>query len=176
MQLHASHCDASRTCARRPEIRRTSMKSKRFPLVIVLVAIVAIVSVIAASSGGAQKRASAAVASGSAISIAQTPVGKALVGANGRALYLFLAEQPKDSPVGEGSFVSGAGRRHPRHQTGHLRRPPALLLRWRSAARSGCGAGVEPVRRALVRVVGIWRGYHVRRCRRIGLWHELVRW
>ena len=80
------------------------MKSKRFPLVIVLVAIVAIVSVIAASSGGAQKRASAAVASGSAISIAQTPVGKALVGANGRALYLFLADKPNESRL------SAAGR------------------------------------------------------------------
>jgi predicted lipoprotein with Yx(FWY)xxD motif len=80
------------------------MKSKRFPVVIVVVAIAAIVAVIAASSGGAQRRAPAAVAAGSAISIAQTPVGKALVDANGRALYLFLADKPNESRL------SAAGR------------------------------------------------------------------
>jgi predicted lipoprotein with Yx(FWY)xxD motif len=80
------------------------MKSKRFPVVIVMVAILAIVAVIAASSGGAQRRAPGAVAAGSAISIAQTPVGKALVDANGRALYLFLADKPNESRL------SAAGR------------------------------------------------------------------
>jgi predicted lipoprotein with Yx(FWY)xxD motif len=80
------------------------MKGKRFSVVIVMVAILAIVAVIAASSGGAQRKAPAAVAAGSAISIAQTPVGKALVDANGRALYLFLADKPNESRL------SAAGR------------------------------------------------------------------
>jgi predicted lipoprotein with Yx(FWY)xxD motif len=80
------------------------MNSKRFPVFVVLVAIITVVAVIAASSGGAQRRAPTPVAVGSAISIAQTPVGKALVDAKGRALYLFLADKPNESRL------SAAGR------------------------------------------------------------------
>jgi predicted lipoprotein with Yx(FWY)xxD motif len=79
------------------------MTRKRLPVLIVMVAIVAIVAVIAASSGGAQRRAPRAPA-GSAISVAQTPVGKALVDANGRTLYLFLGDKPNESRL------SAAGR------------------------------------------------------------------
>jgi predicted lipoprotein with Yx(FWY)xxD motif len=80
------------------------MNSKRFPVFVALVAIITIVAVIAASSGGAQRKAPPPVAAGSAISVAQTPVGKALVDANGRALYLFLADKPNESRL------SAAGR------------------------------------------------------------------
>src|ERR1700739_5002175 len=69
------------------------MTRKRLPLFIVIVAIVAIVAVIAATSGGAQRKALNRPGAGSAISIAQTPIGKALVDANGRTLYLFVADQ-----------------------------------------------------------------------------------
>jgi predicted lipoprotein with Yx(FWY)xxD motif len=80
------------------------MTRKRLPVLTVLVAIVAIVAVIAASSGGAQRRAPRAVAAGSAISLAQTPAGKALVDANGRTLYLFEGDKPNVS------LLSAAGR------------------------------------------------------------------
>jgi len=69
------------------------MTRKRLPLSIAVVAIVAIVAVIAATSGGAQKTAPHRPGAGSSISVAQTPVGKALVDANGRTLYLFAADQ-----------------------------------------------------------------------------------
>jgi predicted lipoprotein with Yx(FWY)xxD motif len=68
------------------------MTRKRLPLTIVLVAIVAVVAVIATTSGGAQRKAPNRPA-GSAISVAQTPIGKALVDANGRTLYLFEGDQ-----------------------------------------------------------------------------------
>jgi predicted lipoprotein with Yx(FWY)xxD motif len=73
------------------------MTSKRLPLLTVIVAIIAIVAVITATSGGAQRRTPQAAAAGSAISVAQTPVGKALVDANGRTLYLFLDDKPNVS-------------------------------------------------------------------------------
>src|ERR1700746_720997 len=69
------------------------MTRKRLPLFIVIVAIVAIVAVIAATSGGAQKTALHRPGAVSAISVAQTPIGKTLVDANGRTLYLFAADQ-----------------------------------------------------------------------------------
>ena len=73
------------------------MTRKRLPLLTVIVAIIAIVSVIAATSGGAQRTTARAAAAGSAISVAQTPVGKALVDANGRTLYLFALDKPNAS-------------------------------------------------------------------------------
>jgi predicted lipoprotein with Yx(FWY)xxD motif len=71
------------------------MTRNRLPLVIVV--ILAIVAVVTATSGGAQRKASRRAAASSAISIAQTPVGKALVDANGRTLYLFAADKPNVS-------------------------------------------------------------------------------
>jgi predicted lipoprotein with Yx(FWY)xxD motif len=73
------------------------MTRKRLPALIVAVAIVAIVAVIATSSGGAQRRTRQGAGAGSAISLAQTPAGKALVDANGRTLYLFVGDTPNVS-------------------------------------------------------------------------------
>ena len=73
------------------------MTRNRLPLSILLIAIFAIVAVIAASSGGTKKAPQRSVAGGSAISLAQTPVGRALVDANGRALYLFAGDKPNVS-------------------------------------------------------------------------------
>ena len=73
------------------------MTRKRLSLPIVLVAILAIVTIIAATSGGAQRNARPRGAGNTAISLAQTPVGKTLADANGRALYLFAADQPNVS-------------------------------------------------------------------------------
>jgi predicted lipoprotein with Yx(FWY)xxD motif len=72
------------------------MTKKRLPVLTAIVAIIAIVAVITATSGGAQ-RPTPRAAAGSAISVAQTPVGKALVDANGRTLYLFALDQPNVS-------------------------------------------------------------------------------
>ena len=72
------------------------MTRKRLSLPIVLVAIVAIIAVIAATSGGAQKN-TPRQPGNAAISVAQTPIGKALVDANGRTLYLFEADGPRVS-------------------------------------------------------------------------------
>jgi predicted lipoprotein with Yx(FWY)xxD motif len=80
------------------------MTRNRLSLPIVIVAIIAIVAVIAATSGGTRKTPQRTVAAGSAISLSQTPVGKALVDANGRTLYLFVGDQPNVSRL------SGAGR------------------------------------------------------------------
>jgi predicted lipoprotein with Yx(FWY)xxD motif len=80
------------------------MTRKRFPVPIVMVAILATVAVITATSGGAQRKAPRALAAGSAISVAQTPVGKALADAKGRTLYLFAGDQPNVSRL------SAAGR------------------------------------------------------------------
>jgi predicted lipoprotein with Yx(FWY)xxD motif len=79
------------------------MTRNRLPLSILIVVILGIVAVITATSGGAQRKAPQRPA-GSAISLAQTPVGKALVDANGRTLYLFANDTPNVSRL------SAAGR------------------------------------------------------------------
>ena len=70
------------------------MTRNRLPLPILIVAVLAIVAVITATSGGTKKGSQKTAAAGSAISLAQTPVGKALVDANGRTLYLFAGDKP----------------------------------------------------------------------------------
>ena len=70
------------------------MTRNRLSLPILIVAVLAIVAVITTSSGGAKKTAQKTVAAGSAISLAQTPAGKALVDANVRTLYLFAGDKP----------------------------------------------------------------------------------
>jgi predicted lipoprotein with Yx(FWY)xxD motif len=72
------------------------MTRKRLPFSILIVAILGIVAVITATSGGAQRKAPQRPA-GSAISVRQAPVGKALVDANGRTLYLFAGDKPNVS-------------------------------------------------------------------------------
>ena len=51
------------------------------------------VVLVLAVSGGSAKKAQPSVAAGSAISVKQTSLGKTLVDANGRTLYLFQADK-----------------------------------------------------------------------------------
>ncbi|HET6868863.1 MAG TPA: hypothetical protein VFH80_23325 [Solirubrobacteraceae bacterium] len=71
------------------------MTRTRLAVPILIAAILAVVAVIAVSSGGSTKAHPPAAAS--AISIGQTPVGKALVDASGRTLYLFAGDGPNVS-------------------------------------------------------------------------------
>jgi predicted lipoprotein with Yx(FWY)xxD motif len=79
------------------------MTRNRLSLFIPIVAILGIVAVVTTASGGAQRKAPQRPA-GSAISVGQTPVGKALVDANGRTLYLFAGDKANVS------LLSAAGR------------------------------------------------------------------
>lgn len=74
------------------------MNRTRLSLPILVVLVAAIVAVIVAVSGGKTK-AQPAVAAGSAISLKQTSVGKVLVDANGRTLYLFAGDKPNASTL-----------------------------------------------------------------------------
>jgi len=69
------------------------MTLKRLPLSILIVTIIAIVAVIVTTSGGAQRSTPRRPVAGSAISVGQTPIGRALVDANGRTLYLFAGDK-----------------------------------------------------------------------------------
>lgn len=66
------------------------------PIVAVIVA-AAIVAIIATTGSSAKK--GPAVAANSALSVQQTPLGKTLTDANGRALYLFAADKPNVSTL-----------------------------------------------------------------------------
>lgn len=65
------------------------MKRTRLLLPALVVVAVAVVAIIASTSSGSTKPAQPAVAANSAISLKQTSLGKVLVDANGRTLYLF---------------------------------------------------------------------------------------
>jgi predicted lipoprotein with Yx(FWY)xxD motif len=80
------------------------MNRIRLPLAGLTVVILAVVALIVATSGGSASTAKPQVASNSAISIKQTSLGKTLVDANGRTLYLFVADQHNRSTL------SAAGR------------------------------------------------------------------
>ncbi len=69
------------------------MNRTRLSFTAVTVVIVAIIAVVFATSGGAAKSARPAAAPGSAISVKQTSLGKTLVDANGRSLYLFQGDK-----------------------------------------------------------------------------------
>lgn len=71
------------------------MSRTRLPVaggILLIAAVVAVV--IIAVSGGSTSKAQAVVAPASAISVSQTPLGKTLVDANGRTLYLFEGDRP----------------------------------------------------------------------------------
>jgi predicted lipoprotein with Yx(FWY)xxD motif len=70
----------------------------------ILLVVIAAVALIASTSGASKKAARPSVAAGSAISLKQTSVGKTVVDANGRTLYLFAADKPNVSTL------SAAGR------------------------------------------------------------------
>jgi predicted lipoprotein with Yx(FWY)xxD motif len=88
------------------------MKQTRLSLSIFLVAVIAAAALIASTASGKAK-AQPAVAAGSAISLKQTSLGKVLVDAGGRTLYLFLGDKhnlSRLSPAGRTVwplFVSG---------------------------------------------------------------------
>lgn len=65
------------------------MKRTRLLLPAIIVVAAVVVAVIASTSSGSTKHAQPAVAATSAISLKQTSLGKVLVDANGRTLYLF---------------------------------------------------------------------------------------
>jgi predicted lipoprotein with Yx(FWY)xxD motif len=69
------------------------MTRTRLPFAAGIVVIAALVAVIIAVSGGGTSKATPAVAPDSAISLKQTSLGKTLVDANGRTLYLFQADK-----------------------------------------------------------------------------------
>ena len=67
----------------------------RIPIAVALIA--AVVAVVLVTTGGNTKKAQATVAPGSALSVKQTRLGKTLVDANGRTLYLFQGDKPNVS-------------------------------------------------------------------------------
>jgi predicted lipoprotein with Yx(FWY)xxD motif len=75
------------------------MTRTRLPLGVTIIVVSAIVAIIAATSGGAAKASHAAIASASRISVRQTALGRILVDANGRVLYLFEADKRDQSTL-----------------------------------------------------------------------------
>src|ERR1700722_8064268 len=75
------------------------MNRMRLSFTALTVAIVVIVAIVFATSGGAAKPAPPAAAPASAISIKQTSLGKTLVDANGRTLYLFQGDKQNVSTL-----------------------------------------------------------------------------
>jgi predicted lipoprotein with Yx(FWY)xxD motif len=70
------------------------MSRTRFPLVAaVAVIVVAAIAVIVATSGASTTKQKSSVAASSAISVRQTSLGRTLVDANGRTLYLFEGDK-----------------------------------------------------------------------------------
>jgi predicted lipoprotein with Yx(FWY)xxD motif len=80
----------------------TRNRSLSAGLAIVLAGLVVLVLVV---SGGSAKRAQPRVAAGSAVSVMQTPLGKTLVDANGRTLYLFQADRPGVSTLSQAGLA-----------------------------------------------------------------------
>jgi predicted lipoprotein with Yx(FWY)xxD motif len=78
------------------------MNRTRVPILAVVIA--ALVAVVVATSSGSTKKPQPKVAASSAVSLKQTGVGRSLVDANGRTLYLFQADKPGVSKL------SAAGR------------------------------------------------------------------
>ena len=63
------------------------------------VVVALIVVLLLATSGGSAKKAQSPVAAGTAVSVKQTALGKTLVDANDRTLYLFQADKPNRSTL-----------------------------------------------------------------------------
>jgi predicted lipoprotein with Yx(FWY)xxD motif len=76
------------------------MLMKRNPLVSTgLILVVGLVVLIVAISGGSAKNRRSPIAPGSALNVRSTSLGKTLVDANGRTLYLFQADKPNVSTL-----------------------------------------------------------------------------
>ena len=80
------------------------MNRTRLSFGVIAVVIATVVVIIGATSGGAAKTGRPAVAAASTISVKQTSLGKTLVDANGRTLYLFEGDKRNRSTL------SSAGR------------------------------------------------------------------
>lgn len=80
------------------------MNRTRVLLPIAAVIVAAAIAVIVITAGGSTKKARPAATANSAITVAQTSVGRALADANGRTLYLFAGDKPNVSRL------SAAGR------------------------------------------------------------------
>jgi predicted lipoprotein with Yx(FWY)xxD motif len=76
------------------------MLMKRNPLLSTgLILVVGLVVLIVAMSGGSAKNRRSPIAAGSALNVGSTSLGKTLVDANGRTLYLFQADKPNVSTL-----------------------------------------------------------------------------
>jgi predicted lipoprotein with Yx(FWY)xxD motif len=69
-----------------------------------LVAVV-LVAVVLAVSGGGTSKAQSSVAAGASVGVKQTALGKTLVDAHGRTLYLFQADKPNHSTLSAAGFA-----------------------------------------------------------------------
>jgi predicted lipoprotein with Yx(FWY)xxD motif len=114
------------------------MNRTRLSFGVIAVAIAAVVVIIVATSGGAAKTATqtarTAVPAASSIAVTQTSLGKTLVDANGRALYLFEADKHDQSTL------SAAGR--------------AVWPPLTSAAKPAAGNGVSASQITLIKGAG----------------------
>jgi predicted lipoprotein with Yx(FWY)xxD motif len=111
------------------------MKRSRLSFGDVAVMIAAVVAVVVATSGGTAKiTAPRTVVPASTISVKQTSLGKTLVDANGRVLYLFRGDKP------DHSTLSAAGQ--------------AIWPPLTSATKPGAGAGVIESRITLIKGAG----------------------
>jgi predicted lipoprotein with Yx(FWY)xxD motif len=115
------------------------MDRTRVSFGVVAVAIAAVVAIIVATSGGVAKSARPAVAAASGISVKQTPLGKTLVDADGRVLYLFEADKRDQSTL------SAAGR--------------AIWPPLTAATKPAAGGGVSASEITLIKRAGL--GSHV---------------
>ena len=80
------------------------MKRNRTLSASVAVGLVGAVVLVLAVSGGSAKKPQP-VSAGSAVSVKQTSLGKTLVDANGRTLYLFQADKPGVSTLSQAGFA-----------------------------------------------------------------------
>ena len=65
----------------------------------------ALIAVLLMAGGGSAKNASPRVAPGAAVAVKQTALGKTLVDANGRTLYLFAADKPNRSTLSQAGLA-----------------------------------------------------------------------
>ena len=69
------------------------------------VVVAAVIAVLLLATGGSAKNTSPGVAPGAAVGIKQTALGKTLVDANGRTLYLFGADTPDRSTLSQAGLA-----------------------------------------------------------------------
>ena len=69
------------------------------------VVVAAVIAVLLLATGGSAKNTSPGVAPGAAVGIKQTALGKTLVDANGRSLYLFGADKPDRSTLSQAGLA-----------------------------------------------------------------------